>query len=188
MNKAQFLEHFHHAKLVAPEADFPLRAPGKPAAILMPIVDRDELTMLFTHRAAHLKHHAGQISFPGGKQEQHDTTLVDTALRETEEEIGLDRQHIEIIGNLPPYRTISRFEVLPYIGTVSTGFELTLDHNEVDEVFEVPLAFLLDQQNHLTHWVERKGHRHPVYFIPWQDKNIWGATAAFVRTLSNLFH
>ena len=106
-------------------------------------------------------------------------------LRETEEEIGLSRQLIDIVGQLPRYRTISYFEVLPYIGIVEPDFSLTLDDNEVAEVFEVALGFLMDQDNHLIHWVERKGHRHPIYFIPWQDKTIWGATAAFIRNLSN---
>lgn len=188
MNKSEFLDQFHHAKIVLPEADYPLRTPGKPAAVLLPIVDRDShLTMLFTQRAKHLKHHAGQISFPGGKQESTDKDLLATALRETDEEIGLHEKHIEIIGNMPPYRTISKFEVVPYIGLVTPPFELTLDRNEVDEAFEVPMSYLLDQGHHLIHWVERKQARHPVYFIPWEDKNIWGATAAFVRHLSNHF-
>ena len=127
----------------------------------------------------------GQVSFPGGKQEPEDPDLLTTALRETREEIGLESEHIHIIGNLPSYRTVSRYEVLPYIGLVTPPFSLSLDYNEVDEVFEVPVSFLLDQSNHLIHWVTRHGAKHPIYFIPWQDKNIWGATAAFVRTLSN---
>lgn len=188
MTKDEFLYQFHHAKIVLPEADFPLRSPGKPAAVLLPIVKREpQLTMLFTQRAKHLKHHAGQVSFPGGKKENVDQSLLDTALRETDEEIGLHESHIEVIGNLPPYRTVSKFEVVPYIAFVTPPFELKLDDNEVAEVFEVPLDYLLDQQNHLVHWVERKKARHPIYFIPWQDKNIWGATAAFVRHLSNHF-
>lgn len=188
MNKEEFLDRFHHVKVVLPEADYPLRKPGKPAAVLLPIVEREEqLTVLFTQRAAHLKHHAGQVSFPGGKKEPGDDDLLSTALRETDEEIGLAHQHINVIGNLPPYRTVSKFEVVPYIALVSPPFELQLDHNEVAEVFEVPLGYLMDQNNHLIHWVERKKQRHPIYFIPWQDKNIWGATAAFVRHLSNHF-
>ena len=186
MNKAEFLNQFHHAHQVRTESDYPLKSAGKPAAVLLPIVDRKEsLTMLFTQRAKHLKHHAGQVSFPGGKQEQSDKTLLDTALRETEEEIGLNREWVEVIGNLPRYRTVSRYEVVPYISFVRPDFTLTLDENEVAGTFEVPLDFLLDPSNHLIHWVERGGQRHPIYFIPWQDKTIWGATAAFVRNLSN---
>lgn len=186
MNKTEFLSHFHHAHQIRAESDYPLKSAGKPAAVLLPIVERPEkLTLLFTQRAKHLKHHAGQVSFPGGKQEQTDDSLLETALRETEEEIGLGRQFIQVIGNLPRYRTISRYEVVPYISFVQPSFTLSLDANEVDSTFEVPLDFLLDQQNHLIHWVERGGKRHPIYFIPWEDKTIWGATAAFVRNLSN---
>lgn len=188
MNKETFLTGFHHARIVSPERDYPLRAPGKPAAVLLPIINHPEgLSVLFTQRASHLKHHAGQVSFPGGKQELTDNTLLDTALRETKEEIGLDANHIEVVGQLPMYRTVSKYEVVPYISIVTPPFTLSLDYNEVDNIFEVPLDFLLNQDNHLIHWVERKGTRHPIYFIPWKDKNIWGATAAFVRHLSNHF-
>ena len=188
MDKAQFLTGFHHAKQVHTVADFPLREPGKPAAVLLPILEySNELTVLFTVRASHLKHHAGQVSFPGGKQELFDNSLVDTALRETHEEVGLSPSEVEIIGNLPLYRTISRYEVLPYIGFISAPTSLNLDKNEVDSTFEVPLSYLIDQNNHLIHWVKRKNEQFPVYFIPWKQHNIWGATAAFVRNLSNHF-
>ena len=123
MNKFQFLHLFQHAQQVRTESDYPLKNAGKPAAVLLPIVEHPEqLTVLFTQRAKHLKHHAGQVSFPGGKQEDTDENLLETALRETEEEIGLHRSHIEVIGNLPIYRTISRYEVLPYISFVQPDF------------------------------------------------------------------
>lgn len=186
MTKTEFITRFHHPRKVHPEADFPLRMPGRPAAVLLPIVEREEqLTMLFTQRASHLKHHAGQISFPGGKQEPFDIDLQSTALRETHEEIGLTGKNIEVIGSLPMFRTVSKFEVVPYVSIVTPPFTLDLDENEVAEVFEVPLTYLLDQQNHLIHWVKRKDNKHPVYFIQWHNKNIWGATASFVRHLSN---
>lgn len=189
MNKHQFLQRFHHARIVAPESDFPLATKTRPAAVLLPIVDHgNELTMLFTQRASHLKHHAGQISFPGGKQEPEDPSLLHTALRETEEEIGIASDDIEVVGTLPRFRTVSKFEVLPFVSFIPPGYELTLDANEVETTFEVPLSYLLEQSNHLIHWVERKKGTHPVYFIPWEDKNIWGATAAFVRNLSNHIH
>ncbi|MFT4940276.1 MAG: 8-oxo-dGTP pyrophosphatase MutT (NUDIX family) [Paraglaciecola sp.] len=186
MNKKEFLGKFHHVRQITPECDYPLYKTGTPAAVLLPIIEREnQLTMLFTLRAKNLKHHPGQVSFPGGKQESSDRNLLATALRETREEIGLPEDCVEIIGNLPPYRTVSRFEVLPFIGFITPPINLTLDKNEVDSVFEVPLAHLLDQKNHLIHWVMREGQRYPVYFIPWQLNNIWGATAAFIRTLSN---
>jgi 8-oxo-dGTP pyrophosphatase MutT (NUDIX family) len=186
MNKSQFLTQFHHAKHVKTESDYPLREPGKPAAVLLPIIEHtEELTVLFTVRASHLKHHAGQVSFPGGKQESHDLSPMHTALRETHEEIGVPAHKVEIVGNLPLYRTVSRFEVRPYIGFVEGPLELSLDKNEVHSVFEVPLSFLMDQNNHLIHWVKRKNKQFPIYFIQWKQHNIWGATAAFVRNLSH---
>ncbi|WP_340680398.1 CoA pyrophosphatase [Paraglaciecola sp.] len=189
MNKLQFLNQFHHIRQILPEHDYPLRDVGRPAAVLVPIIEHDtDMTVLFTVRASHLKHHGGQISFPGGKQESSDPDLIFTALRETQEEIGIDPSQVEIIGQLPRYRTISRYEVVPYIGFVRGPINLILDPNEVALTFEVPLAYLLDKNNHLIHWVKRKEIQYPIYFIPWQDKNIWGATAAFVRNLANHFH
>jgi 8-oxo-dGTP pyrophosphatase MutT (NUDIX family) len=188
MDKAQFITRFHHAKQINSEADFPLVEPGKPAAVLLPILEyTSKLTVLFTVRASHLKHHAGQVSFPGGKQEPFDGSLLQTALRETHEEVGLSPSDVEVVGNLPLYRTVSRYEVIPYIGFINAPTSLTLDKNEVDSTFEVPLSYLLDQRNHLIHWVRRKSGPFPVYFIPWKQHNIWGATAAFVRNLSNHF-
>jgi 8-oxo-dGTP pyrophosphatase MutT (NUDIX family) len=189
MNKLQFLNQFHHIRQIIPEHDFPLPELGRPAAVLIPIIEYpDCLKVLFTVRAAHLKHHGGQISFPGGKQELSDDDLIHTALRETHEEIGIEPSQVEIVGRLPRYRTVSRFEVVPYIGFIQSPVNLRLDDNEVSLTFEVPLNYLLDQNNHLIHWVKRKNAQYPVYFIPWQDKNIWGATAAFVRNLTNHFY
>lgn len=186
MNRMEFLSRFHHVKTVQAESDFPLKEPGRPAAVLIPLIDNgDKLTVLFTERAKHLKHHAGQVSFPGGKQEAEDADLIHTALRETEEEIGIATDLIEVIGTLPKFRTISRYEVLPIIGFVNPTYKLTLDHDEVESVFEVPLSYLVDQENHFIHWAKRHNRQHPIYFIPWQSKTIWGATASFVRTLSN---
>ncbi|GAA0350215.1 CoA pyrophosphatase [Bowmanella denitrificans] len=185
MKKAEFLNRFHHARQVDSERDFPLRKPGRPAAVLMPIIERDELTLLFTRRAGHLKHHAGQVSFPGGRQEPEDADLLDTALRETREEIGINTDNIEIVGQLQRYRTVSGYEVTPYIGILPPPRKLIPDHNEVASVFEVPLSYLMNKHNHMVHLAERQGLTHPIYFIHWQQQHIWGATAAFVRTLSN---
>jgi 8-oxo-dGTP pyrophosphatase MutT (NUDIX family) len=186
MNKAQFLTQFHHAKMISHDADYPLKKPGRPAAVLLPIIEHtDQLSVLFTLRAKHLKHHGGQISFPGGKQETTDDSLLTTALRETDEEVGIPISRIEVVGNLPLYRTITGFEVTPFIGFIAPPLDLVLDKNEVHSTFEVPLSFLINQQNHFTHMVSRKNTKRPVYFIPWGEHNIWGATAAFIRTLSN---
>ncbi|MFT2092602.1 CoA pyrophosphatase [Paraglaciecola sp. 2405UD69-4] len=189
MNKSEFLIKYHHIRQVISEPDFPLKSLGKPAAVLIPIVQYpDELRVVFTVRAKHLKHHGGQVSFPGGKQETSDLSLIHTALRETHEEIGISPQDVDVIGKLPLYRTVSGFEVTPFIGFVSPPVTLKLDKNEVFESFEVPLTFLLNPNNHYTHWMKRKNHQTPVYFIQWQNHYIWGATAAFVRNLSHHFN
>ncbi|UAA40210.1 CoA pyrophosphatase [Paraneptunicella aestuarii] len=185
MNEAQFLQRFHHLRRIEDEQDFPLRRAGKKAAVLCPVVCRDELTVLFTKRASHLKHHAGQICFPGGRHEDYDSCLKETALRETEEEIGLSRQYTKIIGNLQSFRTVSGYEVTPYVGLIEPYFDLELDRNEVEQVFEVPLSYLVDKRNHIAEPVHRNGVDYSIYFIPWEDTYIWGATAAFVRILSN---
>ena len=186
MNRLEFLRRFHHVKTVHPESDFPLIEPGRPAAVLIPLIDDgDSLRVLFTERAKHLKHHPGQVSFPGGKLEDSDENLMFTALRETEEEIGIPANLIDVVGTLPKFRTISRYEVVPFIGFVNPGYQLTLDRNEVESVFEVPLSYLIDKNNHFIHWTKRRNRQHPIYFITWQDRTIWGATASFLRTLSN---
>lgn len=153
--------------------------------MLFPVVCRDELTVLFTQRSSHLRHHAGQVCFPGGRYETRDGSLINTALRETEEEIGLSRAHTKVVGKLQSFRTISGYEVTPYIGLIEPDFHLQLDPNEVADVFEVPLTYLVDQKNHISEPVRRNGVDYSIYFIPWENTYIWGATAAFVRILSN---
>ncbi|MDF2178889.1 CoA pyrophosphatase [Aliiglaciecola sp. CAU 1673] len=185
MTRDEFLNRFHHLRQVRPEPDFPLPKQGLPAAVLIPLIDRPALTMLFTRRAAHLKHHGGQISFPGGRQEPQDEDLVVTALRETEEEIGLPPTEVEIVGQLERYRTVSGYEVTPFIGLISPPLVLEPDYNEVASIFEVPMSYLMDKANHNVHVVNRNGYAHPIYFIHWQQQHIWGATAAFVRNLAN---
>jgi 8-oxo-dGTP pyrophosphatase MutT (NUDIX family) len=185
MDKTQFLHQFYNVRQVCYEPDYPLSKPGYPAAVLMPLINREPMTMLFTRRASHLRHHGGQVSFPGGRMELEDANLLEAALRETEEEIGINRDQVEIIGQLGRYRTISGFEVTPYIGIIEPPLRLKRDRNEVASIFEVPLSYLMDKKNHLVHYANRNGQPHPIYFIHWQQQHIWGATAAFVRNLSN---
>ena len=159
-----------------------------PASVLIPLVQRAEgLTMLLTQRTAHLTDHAGQISFPGGRAEDYDASAEDTALRETEEEIGLHRRHIEIVGKLPDYVTGTGYRVTPVVGLVTPPFDLTPDDNEVAEVFEVPLRFLMDAANHrrLSFELPEGAGRRSFYAIPYERFFIWGATAGMLR---NLFH
>ncbi len=159
--------------------------PLTPAAVLFPIVLRDNgQTVLLTQRTAHLKDHAGQISFPGGRVEEEDQSPVHTALRETEEEIGLARKHVEVLGFLPEYRTGTGFRVTPVVALVTPPFELALDPFEVAEAFEVPLAFLLDPANHKRHSLHYRGALRHFFAMPYGDYFIWGATAGMIRSLT----
>ncbi|MFN3304445.1 MAG: CoA pyrophosphatase [Roseateles sp.] len=161
------------------------------AAVLVPLVQRESgLQLLLTRRTDHLRDHAGQISFPGGRVEPEDDGPVATALRETEEEIGLPRQHIEVMGQLPVYSTVTAFQVTPVVAVVTPGFTLRLDEFEVAEAFEVPLAFLMDPAHHRHHRFEFGGVERRFLSMPWQGPQreyfIWGATAAMLRNLYRL--
>ena len=168
---------------------------GEPtaASVLVPLVMRDDgLHVLLTRRTDHLRDHAGQISFPGGRAEPHDHDAVATALRETEEEVGLDRVHIEVIGELPSYTTVTSYVVTPVVALVRPGFTLALDDFEVAEAFEVPLQFLMTPAHHRRHALELMGQQRQFLSMPWhrQDQDgrerqyfIWGATAAMLRNL-----
>ncbi|MFT7724086.1 MAG: CoA pyrophosphatase [Roseateles sp.] len=169
---------------------FPGRTPTG-AAVLLPLVQRDAgLNLLLTRRTDHLRDHAGQISFPGGRTEPQDDGPVATALRETEEEIGLPRERIEVIGQLPVYATVTAFQVTPVVGLVRPGFTLALDAFEVAEAFEVPLAFLMNPAHHRHHRFELAGTERRFLSMPWQGAGreyfIWGATAAMLRNLYRL--
>jgi 8-oxo-dGTP pyrophosphatase MutT (NUDIX family) len=154
------------------------------AAVLIPVVDRgDELNVLLTLRADSLRHHAGQISFPGGRLEPGDADAVSAALRETEEEIGLRRELVEIIGCLPDHAVITGFRVTPVVGLVRPGFTLALDPTEVAGTFEAPLRHLLDASTHARR-ARRIGEADVETFeLPWGSFNIWGATAGMLLTL-----
>lgn len=155
----------------------------RPAAVLVGMVQRSELTVLFTRRTDHLHAHAGQISFPGGGAEPGDESLVATALRETREEIGLDPRHVEVLGELPVYSTVSGYCVTPIVALVQPPFDLAPDPFEVAEVFEVPLGFLLDARNHRRESLVRDGHRREYYSMPYAHYYIWGATAGMLMNL-----
>jgi len=156
-----------------------------PASVLVPIVARQpELTVIFTQRAAHLKDHSGQVSFPGGRVAAGDPSAEATALRETREEIGLDSARVEVIGRMGEYRTRTGYRITPVVGIIMPPFELRADANEVDEIFEVPLAFLLDPANHQRHSREWQGSQRWFFAIPYQRYYIWGATAGMLVNLS----
>ncbi|MEQ8194845.1 MAG: CoA pyrophosphatase [Rhodospirillales bacterium] len=158
------------------------------AAVLIPLITRPNgLTVLFTRRTDTLSVHAGQISFPGGRVEQQDGAPEDTALRETEEEIGLTRDSIDIFGRLDDYITRTNFIITPVVGAVKSPFELTLDPKEVTEAFEVPLSFFLDTANHQRHVRIEHGKERLVYAMPYQDYYIWGITAGMLFNLYEFF-
>ena len=156
------------------------------AAVLIPLVLKEGgLSVLLTQRTNHLRDHAGQISFPGGRMDPEDKSPNDTALRESQEEIGLDPKRVEIIGHLPQYLTVSGYSVTPVVGLVQAQAEYVLDEFEVADVFEVPLSFLLDPANHQVRlWQSEQGGRR-FYSMPYENRFIWGATAGMLR---NLYH
>jgi 8-oxo-dGTP pyrophosphatase MutT (NUDIX family) len=159
------------------------------AAVLVPIVERDgHLTVLLTRRSDDLPVHKGQISFPGGRVEEEDADHVETALRESEEEIGLDRGAVEVVGRLDTYLTRTGFSVTPVIGFVRPPLDLTADPVEVAEIFEVPLGFLLDRSNQERHSREWQGKTRHFFVLPYEHYYIWGATAGMLVNLSDVIH
>ena len=174
--------------LYGDEGTRPGRETLTPASVLIPIVVRGEaggsgLTVLFTQRAAHLKDHSGQVSFPGGRVAAADPSPEATALRESHEEIGLDSTRVEILGRLPEYHTRTGYRITPVVGVVAPPFELRADASEVEEIFEVPLAFLLDPANHQRHSREWQGELRWFFAMPYEGRYIWGATAGMLINL-----
>ncbi|MEN2978852.1 CoA pyrophosphatase [Tistrella bauzanensis] len=159
----------------------------RPAAVLVPLVERSAgLTVLLTQRTQHLHAHAGQVAFPGGRVDEGDIDAVDTALRETREEIGVDRAHIRIIGRLDTYETTTGFHVVPIVGLVTPPVEIIPDPFEVAEVFEVPLSFFMDPRNRKRHSLERGGVVRHWYAFPFGRYYIWGATAGMLVNLTRV--
>ncbi|KQV78755.1 CoA pyrophosphatase [Rhizobacter sp. Root1221] len=189
--RARFRAPPEWAPEIVLEKRFNDRVPAH-ASVLVPLVQRDELTVLLTQRTAHLTDHPGQISFPGGRAEPEDVNEVATALREAQEEIGLAPQYVDVLGQLPTYTTGTGFIVTPVVALVRPGFSIQADPFEVAEVFEVPLAFLMDPANHRWHAAEFAGRRREFLSMPWNGSGadghprhyfVWGATAAMLRNL-----
>lgn len=163
----------------------PEPGPLSPAAVLVGLVERPSgVTLLLTRRTDHLPHHPGQVSFPGGACEAHDASPIETALREAQEEIGLEPGLVEVLGCLPGYQTVTRFLITPVVGYLAQPPCLHPDPYEVAEVFEVPLAFVLDVANHELHSREVNGIARHYYVLPYQEYFIWGATAAILVELA----
>jgi 8-oxo-dGTP pyrophosphatase MutT (NUDIX family) len=167
----------------------PPSAALRPAAVLVPLIDHaDGMTVLLTQRTAHLSAHAGQIAFPGGRIEQQDVDAVAAALRETEEEVGLTRKLISVIGRLDTYVTGTGFEITPIVGIVTPRYTLAIDPNEVAEVFEVPLSYVLDSRNHNRTERESAGRTRVFFVLPYEGRNIWGATAGMLVNLAEVLN
>jgi 8-oxo-dGTP pyrophosphatase MutT (NUDIX family) len=164
-------------------ADRAVMEPPQPAAVLVPIVVRSSLTLLLTERTASLKKHAGQIAFPGGRVDAEDATPIATALREAEEEIGLDPGLVEPLGFLDSYRTGTGFLVRPVVAFVKPSFSLRLAEGEVADAFEVPLAFLMDPANHMKDSREWRGRMRAYYAMTYGERYIWGATAGMLKNM-----
>ena len=154
------------------------------AAVMIAVVDHPgDATLLLTQRTVHLRNHSRQIAFPGGRIDPEDATPEDAALRETEEEVGLDPSLIDIIGRMPDYVTGSGYRIAPVLGVVTPGFDLTINPDEVDAAFEVPLRFLMDPANHRREsrlWNEQERF---FYTMPYGDRYIWGVTAGIIHAL-----
>lgn len=156
----------------------------KPAAVLAPLIIReDQLFVVFTRRADHLQAHAGQISFPGGRQNVGRESLSECALRETEEEIGVPPSSVQLLGRFESYETVTGYDVTPYVGLISGQPEFTIDAGEVAEVFETPFDFLMDSANHKLEEAEFRGGLRRYYAMPYKSRYIWGATAGMLKAL-----
>ena len=193
LSAAQLTLRFSQPPIWVPEISVERRFNDRaltPAAVLIPVVMRDVPTVLLTRRTDHLHDHPGQVSFPGGRVDVGDVDAVATALRESQEEIGLHASHVRVLGQLPTYTTGTGFVVTPVVSLVEPGFELALEAFEVAEAFEVPLSFLMTPAHHRWHVVEHEGVRREFLSMPWDGTSangdarrffIWGATAAMLR-------
>ncbi|HEY9580975.1 MAG TPA: CoA pyrophosphatase [Rhizorhapis sp.] len=182
------LRRGHAAEVILEKADVEgLRSePGVPfaaAAVLIAVTDRPEPGLILTQRTAHLRKHAGQIAFPGGRVDDTDKDVTDAALREAEEELAMPRDQVDVIGVSDSFRTYTGFEVTPVLGVVPPGLSLIPHEHEVADWFEMPLEYALDADNQVRRWIEFQGSQRPYYEIMWQDRRIWGVTAAILVNL-----
>jgi len=190
MHKDEFLHKFQLSALGQTTKQYQLLNQDHgliESAVLIPLIEEDnQLSVLLTKRASHLKHHGGQVCFPGGKVEQQDNSFVDTALREAQEEIGIATDKVKILGQLHPFQTITGFSITPVVALIPSNVQYNIDKNEVAEIFHVPLHHFLQTDKHYTIDIQHKTGNHKVHFMPYEHYNIWGATAAILKDLCNL--
>lgn len=161
----------------------------KPAAVLAPLILRETgISVVLTRRADHLSAHAGQIAFPGGRRQGEAEALHETALRESEEEIGLPASRVRLIGRFDPYETVTGFEITPFVGLVEPGVDFRPDPSEVAEVFETPFDFLMNPANHVLEERMFAGQVRRYYAMPHEGRYIWGATAGLLKALADRFN
>lgn len=180
------VDHEHLVLLTGDDRDADVRGTSAlyEAAVLIAITDRASPGLILTQRHDHMRNHAGQIAFPGGRIDPTDTDAVAAALREAHEEIALSPDQVEIVGIADRYRTVTGFDVTPVVGVVRPDIALIANEAEVSDIFEVPLDFVLEPGNHLEASVEWQGRDRHYYEILWEDRRIWGATAAMLVNLS----
>lgn len=184
MDQAEFRLRFNLHPLAAQDPAALPHLGLRKAAVLLPLIDvNGELHLILTQRPMHLRAHPGQISFPGGKIEPSDPDAIAAALREAEEEIGLLRQNVDVLGTFPAHNTFTGFEITPVVGIIKQTFELKLDPGEVADCFTVPLSFFIAPGNRHQKRFLRRGRYYYVHFIPYQQRFIWGATAAIIDHL-----
>jgi 8-oxo-dGTP pyrophosphatase MutT (NUDIX family) len=191
------LEHFRSALLqtgvgssdfdLNPDTVLPAGRKLRPAGVLAPIIEDERgLSLLLTKRSAALKHHPGQIAFPGGKQDEGDVDVIAAALREADEEIGLSPENVEVLGTLPRHETVTSFDVTPVIGFVKAPFDVRPEPGEVDEVFSVPLDHVLNPDNYLIQSRRWRGQMRHYFVVPYGPYYIWGATARMLRAWTEI--
>ncbi|WP_371185420.1 CoA pyrophosphatase [Thalassotalea maritima] len=184
MDKQQFLQKFSFQSLNKIDNAYEHAGHLRQASVLIPIaVTNSGLQVILTKRAAHLKHHPGQISFPGGKVEANDASPLATALREAHEEIGLAISDVDIIGQLQTHHVTTGYAISPFIGFIPDDYPFVVDPGEVAEVFQVPFEHFVNEDNHVSFYVQRANRTHNVHFMPYLHYNIWGATAAILKDL-----
>ncbi|OIQ26607.1 CoA pyrophosphatase [uncultured Vibrio sp.] len=191
LNKSDLIQKFQFHQPVSYHAESTKRVSHlennalRKASVLVGFIERPQgLSVVLTKRAKHLRHHPGQISFPGGKYEESDTSILYTAIRETHEEVGIDPKYISIFGQMPELVTVSHFSVTPVLAFIDPDYSMSIDPNEVDEVFEIPVSHLLDEHQLFSHlFTINHHHHHRVFALPYKHHFIWGMTAQIIQAM-----